>query len=1064
MRIGPAPSPNRGERLCSGAMQPSARPTPPRSAQSLPALGLPLSLSLGLTLSASALARPDLSFPGFPGAGGLQLNGAAAVTGGRLRVAPATPNSRGSAFAVERQRVDAPFRAEFQLSLSGGGEGLAFVIQGGAPTALGQGGDGLGYAGLTQALVIEFDTLSSLLTFDSGDNEVSVHSGGAGAVSASELGSLGLTNLAPNLDGGVRNVVIEYVPGALRVFVDDTIPTLQVPVDIAALLNLPDGRAHIGFTASTSLSVQQHDVLSFQFTEQAFPVTGNRAPSAPPVNEPVGGGQLQNPFDVHMEAGPFSDPDGTLHTCSDYEIWTMFNPERVWRTDCITGPERVHTHLGDGVFMGSHAGRTELIAQTAYVMRVRFKDASGDPRTEWGPWSERAFQTGAASTVYPLDTEDIVQDPAPQLLTAASGTPAILPPASPQPTVRLESPSGALLLAFAGLDGVTNSVVNTAPLPAHVDVKLTIQAGGAALALGPLDLVVVTDECRRVRVLAPAVNLAQGQSASFWVSSDGATWEVSGGPTTPTFTNRARGSSLPWVAVQPGYEIEVVASGLRLPVNLAFAPPNPAPSAPFLYVTELYGDIKVIRNDGIVGTYATGLLGYTPSGTFPGSGEQGMGGIAVDPQTGDLYVSLLRNSGGGNRHPRIVKLTSNDGGLTVATQTTLLDMPGETQGQSHFISHVEFLPDRTLLVHNGDGFDAATGLNLNSYRGKILRLNLDGTPVSTNPFFNGAPINARDYVFAYGLRNPFGGRRRASDGFHYMVENGPSVDRFARIVSGTSYGWAGAESQMFINALYNWSPATAPVNLAWVEPQVFGGSGFPADKWNKAFVSESGPTWAAGPQARGKRITEFEINSSGQYVSGPTTLVQYAGTGRATVAGLIAGPDGLYFTDLYADQATNPIAVGANVLRVRWRGANLGSCGSVGQTYCAPAVLNSSGEAATLTARGSALLVDNDLRLDAERMPQNTLGYCLVSRTQAQIAQPGGSTGVLCVGGVVGRYISQAQNTGAAGAFTVAVDLNQLPALGPATIGETLNFQAWFRDFQIVNTSNFSAGVSVTVQ
>ena len=42
-----------------------------------------------------------------------------------------------------------------------------------------------------------------------------------------------------------------------------------------------------------------------------------------------------------------------------------------------------------------------------------------------------------------------------------------------------------------------------------------------------------------------------------------------------------------------------------------------------------------------------------------------------------------------------------------------------------------------------------------------------------------------------------------------------------------------------------------------------------------------------------------------------TTLVEYAGTGRATVVGLAAGPDGLYFTELYRDEgATSPIDAG----------------------------------------------------------------------------------------------------------------------------------------------------------
>lgn len=1021
------------------------------------------SVAVAALLTAAA-AHADVTYTDFTGATGLALNGDAAIVGARLRVAPAATNRRGSVFATARQRVTTPFTAEFQFDLSGGGEGLAFVIQDTAATALGLGGEGLGYAGMTNAFVVEFDTVASLLTFDFSDNEVSAHTGGAGAVSAIELGGLGATSLVPPLDLGVRTVRIEYVPGTLTVYVDDTIASLQIPLDLAATLNLPDGRAWVGFSAATSFTTQDHDVLSFTFDEDGIATNGNVSPLAPAINEPVGGGQLQNPFDVHMEAGPFIDPDNGAHSCSDYEVWTMMPAERVWRTDCITGAERLHTHLGDGVFVGTHTGRTELLGQKAYVMRVRFKDASGDAATQWSPWSERAFQTGAASTVYALETDDLVQDPVPQWVSAASGTPVILPIASPQPSVRLESAAGALLLDFRGNDGVTNAVTNPAPLAQHVDVRVTLEAGGAPLNLGPTDLIVVTDDCQRVRVLAPAVALAAGQSVSYWISSDGNSWNPTAGPTTPSFTSRARGSSLPWVAMQPGYEIEVVASGFRLPVNLALANANTAPTGPYMYVTELYGDIKLIRNDGTVGAYASNLLGYTPSGAFPGSGEQGLAGIAVDPLTGDVYAGMLYNGGGSSRYPRVVKFTSNDGGLTAATETTILQMAGESQGQSHFISHFEMLPDRTLLVHMGDGFATATAQNLNSFRGKILRLNLDGSPFTGNPFYDGAPITARDYVHVYGVRNPFGGRRRIADGFHYCVENGPSVDRFSRIVPGTNYGWSGTDQSMTINALYSWNPATGPVNLAWIEQAVFGGSGFPADKWNHGFVTESGSTWAAGPQSRGKRITEFEVDLNGQFVAGPTTLVQYAGTGRATVAGLIAGPDGLYFTDLYADQSSSPIASGANVLRVRWRGANLGACGSVGQSYCGPAVLNSTGQAAKITARGSSVLADNDLTLDVERLPTNALGYCLVSRAQASVQQPGGSVGTLCLGGTIGRYISQAQNSGPAGTFSVSVNLNQLPALAPATIGDTLNFQAWFRDFQVVNTSNFSDGVAVTIQ
>ena len=126
---------------------------------------------------------------------------------------------------------------------------------------------------------------------------------------------------------------------------------------------------------------------------------------------------------------------------------------------------------------------------------------------------------------------------------------------------------------------------------------------------------------------------------------------------------------------------------------------------------------------------------------------------------------------------------------------------------------------------------------------------------------------------------------------------------------------------MTTNAIYNWTPVSAPVNVAWIQPSTFGGSGFPASKQDHGFVTESGATYATGTNAN-KRVVEFVVGPGGNYVSGPTPLIHYTGTGQATAVGLAAGPDGLYLTDLYKDLgATTPIDPGANVLRIKYRGA-----------------------------------------------------------------------------------------------------------------------------------------------
>ena len=116
------------------------------------------------------------------------------------------------------------------------------------------------------------------------------------------------------------------------------------------------------------------------------------APATPNITEPGANGQVVSGADVHMETAPFLDLDGDHHRCTDWEIWTAGLTERVWSALCVTDTQlRVHIHLGDGVFEGSHAGRTSLLPARDYDLRVRHRSDSGDPATEWSAYALRRF-------------------------------------------------------------------------------------------------------------------------------------------------------------------------------------------------------------------------------------------------------------------------------------------------------------------------------------------------------------------------------------------------------------------------------------------------------------------------------------------------------------------------------------------------------------------------------------------------------------------------------------------------------------------------------------------------
>jgi glucose/arabinose dehydrogenase len=803
----------------------------------------------------------------------------------------------------------------------------------------------------------------------------------------------------------------------------------------------------------------------------------NAAPLAPVITEPVANGVTVNAADVHMETAPFADPNsGDQHLCTDWEIWTAGLAERVWFSSCIQGVERTHTHFGDGVFTGSHTGRSELFASTSYVLRVRHSDDSGDPATRWSPWSQRTFVTGALTATFPLELEDVAPTPPVTWHYAGSNTELLLPGGTTPARLLLESPGGAPLYELRG-GSTANVAIDAAALGMHEAVRVRVIAGATGMQFGASDLRLVDAHCERHSIYLPAVSLTAGASASYWVAASGATYFASANQTSPSFASVARTPTPPWSARQPGFEVEVFASGFQLPINLAFVPnAGPAASDPFLYVTELYGKIKVVYRNRTVGTYASNLLNFNPTGAFPGSGEQGVTGIAVDPASGDVIAAMLYApiASPANHNPKLVRFTSIDGGRTAATATTILDMPGETQGQSHQVSNLTLLPDGTLLCHMGDGFDAATAQNLSSFRGKILRLNLDGTPAATNPFYNAADgITARDYVYAYGVRNPFGGERRALDGAHYMVENGPSVDRFAKIVAGRNYLWDGSDASMANYALKNWNPAVGPVNLAFIQSQTFGGSGFPATSFDHAFVTESGPTYANGQNSQGKRITEWILDANGALVAGPIPFVEYTGARRATVCGLEAGPDGLYFTDLYADAGSNPVASGANLLRVFFRsppdcngngsddacdlvsGASPDSdlnglpdeCDCRGSSFCLP-LQNSLGCTPSISATGALTLAAPDnFVVRASNVLSQRQG--LLMWGTSRVLAPLGA-GFRCVGAPVRRMPVQGSGGSPGGndcSGTYAqLFSDSLLASNGFLVGQVLFFQWWSRD------------------
>jgi glucose/arabinose dehydrogenase len=335
--------------------------------------------------------------------------------------------------------------------------------------------------------------------------------------------------------------------------------------------------------------------------------------------------------------------------------------------------------------------------------------------------------------------------------------------------------------------------------------------------------------------------------------------------------------------LREGFKIERAVSNLSLPVNLTFVPnPQRKKGAPLFYVTELYGKIKVVTNEFKASVFADNLLNYQPDFKMPGTGESGVIGIVVH-SNGDVFASMLYSEDKKFKN-KVVKFSTKDGLKAERSEVIIDDIL--SINAAHQVQALT-IHDEKLYVNVGDGMiDPQVAQDDEDLRGKILRMNLDGSIPEDNP-------HPTSYVYAKGLRNPFGAAWRESDNHLYISDNGPAVDdRIAKILPGENYGWP---ESMRRNSLFVWWYTEAPTAMDFAADQ------FGDRHKDHLFVALFGYAYAEGKAAKGKRIVEIFIDEHDN-IHYLNEFIRYVGEGPASVCGLDFGPDGLYFTDLHGEK------------------------------------------------------------------------------------------------------------------------------------------------------------------
>ena len=245
-------------------------------------------------------------------------------------------------------------------------------------------------------------------------------------------------------------------------------------------------------------------------------------------------------------------------------------------------------------------------------------------------------------------------------------------------------------------------------------------------------------------------------------------------------------------------------TGASSPVGIAYEPGSGA-----LFVLEkgsgvAEGNTRVRRRDPATGNVSTALTLMC----VDSRGERGLLGIAVDPDylaaggaNRYVYLYYTRAVGGtgsacavaglaAGSYNSIVRYHENTGMLT--GEELLLRGPQLSTATNHNGGTLRFAPDKTLYISMGDnatGADASPAArNLNDLRGKILRVNRNGTIPQDNPFV-GQP-NTRQEIWAWGLRNPFRIGFDEQTGKLYIADVGENTwEEIDEGVAGADYGW-----------------------------------------------------------------------------------------------------------------------------------------------------------------------------------------------------------------------------------------------------------------------------------
>jgi glucose/arabinose dehydrogenase len=222
-----------------------------------------------------------------------------------------------------------------------------------------------------------------------------------------------------------------------------------------------------------------------------------------------------------------------------------------------------------------------------------------------------------------------------------------------------------------------------------------------------------------------------------------------------------------------------------------------------IFIAERGGIVKVFQNNAVSTVFTV---------TTVTDNEQGLLGLTLHPDfatNGYIYVFYSINDGV-IRH-RIERIKIDNANQVVSRQEILLLEP--IGGGFHNGGDLKFF-NGFLYVTVGDSQQNTNSQDLDTYKGKILRLTEDGQPAPGNPFYGSGSVQ-RQSIWVYGFRNPWRLVANKTANKLFVLDVGTSWEEINEISNPAirNYAWGHpqggdgkqTETNLFTNPIFTYA-------------------------------------------------------------------------------------------------------------------------------------------------------------------------------------------------------------------------------------------------------------------